>query len=91
MFTVSPSVVEEKSVGQVENHITLAQYILNPNHSVIFNTSNVTFDFLPGEHELDGLAETQLIVVGVSNIVWRGSSTERTVLSCKQEYTFYFS
>ena len=71
--------------------LTLTDYILNANDSGIFNTSNTTVVFLPGEHVIDGIRAKQLIVSSVDNIIWRGLSAKRAIITCKQEYALVFN
>ena len=71
--------------------LTLTDYILNANDSVIFNASNTTIEFLPGEHVIDGIQAKKLIVSGANSIIWRGWSAKRAIITCNQEYALVFN
>ena len=87
LVTVAPPVSPKEFAGQ---YLTITQILENVNISAVFNTSNTTIEFLPGEHEIDGLSVRQVVIFGVSNIIWRGLSGKKTFLRCKQEFAFVF-
>ena len=88
IVTVAPTAPIGESTGSNEQYLTLTQYLSNVNVSTVFNTSNLTVEFLPGEHEIDGLPARQMVVSGVSNVVWRGLPDTMPVLKCKQDFAF---
>ena len=92
VVTVVPTASIEESADSTstERYLTLAQYLNNASDSVVFNTSNTTIEFVPGEHDIDGLSVRQVVIFGVSNIIWRGFPTKQSVLKCKQEFTLIF-
>ena len=87
--TIAPTAPTKESLDSGQ-YLTLTQYLNIGNVSAVFNTSNTTIEFLPGEHEVSGLSVKQLVVSGVRNIAWRGFSAKLPVLKCKQEFAFVF-
>ena len=72
---------------------TFSQFMNNSNDSSVFNTSNSTVLFLPGEHKLRNHWSKLLIVRDVSNVIWHGESVGRTVprIHCEEDIGFMFA
>ena len=89
IVTVAPTTPTEKSIDP-ESVLTFTQYLSKASDSAVFNISNTTIEFLPGEHEINGLLVRQIVVFSVSNIMWRGFPAKQPVLKCKQKFALVF-